>query len=215
MPTDRTAAASRLVPALALTVAMPLGLATLAGCAGSGDRMPAEEQPDPAAREPARREPVEIGTGMPMGSPANFHRTGRVIVGGQMTEDELRALRDAGATTVINLRSRAEIEQHAGEQFDEAAAARELGMAYHEIPMGGEDGYDPAQVEALASTLGGTKGGDIVIHCRSGARVRTLLTAYLVTHRGMDRARAETIAVSLGGSPGTKQVDALLGTPAE
>jgi thiosulfate/3-mercaptopyruvate sulfurtransferase len=111
------------------------------------------------------------------------HSDGEMSTSGQPSLATLQQLADRGVTLVINCRTPGEKKSV---DFSESASAAALGMKYEEIPLGGTDGYDPADVEKLHTLL--TAHGDtksVHMHCAGGPRASTLWAAYLVKHRGL------------------------------
>jgi uncharacterized protein (TIGR01244 family) len=126
----------------------------------------------------------------------------------QPTLADLDAWAAAGVTTVINMRSMAEIDAL---PFDEAAEVTKRGMTYVVIPMGGADGVSPDIVQALGLTLDNAA-GKVVAHCRSGTRAAHAYGALLVSRGDLER---EALDDSLGWTAPLSQgtLDALLGAP--
>src|SRR5688500_9114372 len=112
-----------------------------------------------------------------------------LLITGQPTAAALRELKRQGYTTVINLRTPAEMARIG---FDEPALVRELGMRYVYIPMRGDNEfpYTPAAVTAFARALEQAEGGKVLLHCTVAWRASHLWAAYLVAHKGMPVAEA-------------------------
>ncbi len=111
----------------------------------------------------------------------------RFYFAGQPDEETFRWLAGEGVELVVNIRTDEEMETLAKEEFDEPALLKELGMTYVHIPIGGEIGYSPQSVEALADALAhleGKNGGKALIHCKMAGRVSYLWAAYLVNCKG-------------------------------
>lgn len=161
-------------------------VAALGGCAGGGR---------------GTGEGPAVVAGAPIEGREGFFRAGALSLGGQPEMGQLGAFREEGIATVINLRSHEEMGDLLAEDgVDEATAVRAAGMEYVHIPLGGDDGYEPADVEAFAGALEGAK-GPVLVHCASGARARTMWQAYLITRRGYSLAEAEEVTATLGGGP--------------
>lgn len=118
---------------------------------------------------------------------------GDVLVSAQPGEALLRELADSGVTMVINCRTAGEM---ASVGFNESSLAKSLGMKYIEIPLGGNEGYEPKDVEALRAAMAGKPEGKVLLHCASGGRSTQLWIAHLATsqrltlEQAQDRARA-------------------------
>ncbi|MEZ6233102.1 MAG: sulfur transferase domain-containing protein [Phycisphaerales bacterium] len=151
----------------------------------------------------------QITTGQPIAATPGFYRAGEVAFGGQPELAEFDTFASEGVTTVINLRSQGEMNDLLAEEgLDEAAAIEARGMRYVHIPLGGDDGYEPADVDAFAAAIESAN-GPVLVHCASGGRARTMWQAYLVTKRGDSLAQAEAITDTVGGSPAP--IERLLG----
>lgn len=139
--------------------------------------------------------PVEVGERVE--TTTRVFRDGEVFISGQPTERTLRDLADDGVMTVVSCRTGLEMN---GVSFDEPALVDELGLRYAHIPMGGHDGYTPAQVEAFARVLESAD-GPVYLHCASGGRARSLWLAYLVEHRNVSPDEAWARVKNIGGEP--------------
>ncbi len=137
---------------------------------------------------------------------AELHRSGRVILSGQVSQSQLHDLQAQGVQAVVNCRTQGEMD---GLSFDEPGVLDELSMGYTHLPLGGDDGYSPADVDAFAAALK-DHDGDVLVHCSRGGRVRTLYTAYLVRYQGysVDDARRHVQAL---GDQGPTSIERLLG----
>ncbi len=148
---------------------------------------------------------VEVG---PRVEPkTRVHREGKLLISAQPTEDTLDWLAAKGVKTVINLRTNRENRNNS---FNEQEHARELGMNFVHIPMGGEDDYTPEQVRRFAAAFREAEAkGDVLVHCSSGGRARLIWMAYLIEELGLEPEEAIARANKLGGRPW--ELDRLLG----
>lgn len=111
-----------------------------------------------------------------------------VLAAGQPTEEQLRQAAAAGYRSVIDLRAPGEKRD-----FDEPAAARELGLDYTNLPVTAE--LDGATLDRFSEIFEAAE-RPVLIHCATSNRVGALLYAYLVLEQGMaeetalERARA-------------------------
>ena len=73
-----------------------------------------------------------------------------------------------GVKTVINLRTQREMDNRQQVPYDEAALAKELGITYVHIPLGGPDTpYTPEAVEKFAKAFeDANTQGAAPLHCR-------------------------------------------------
>ncbi|MEE2566118.1 beta-lactamase hydrolase domain-containing protein [Hyphobacterium marinum] len=101
---------------------------------------------------------------------------GNVWIAGQPSEAMFAAWAEAGATTVVNLRT---ARENGEVSFDGAVAAAEHGLAYSAMETGYEAGYSPEMVAALTDILDAAQ-GPVVLHCASGTRAANLYTAYRI-----------------------------------
>lgn len=182
-----------------------------AGCSGldrgaSADAI-AASAPLAHYERPISQAPVEEGAPVE-GMDAPSFRAGRIAVSAQPTAGDLRRVRERGVGTVINLRSNKEMADREAVPFDEAAEVADLGMTYVHIPLGGDDGYSPEDVDAFARALEACD-GDAIIHCASGGRARAMWSAYLIRERGWTPEQAERLRRTLGEKPGA--LERLLG----
>ena len=112
---------------------------------------------------------------------ARFAKVGDdVFIGGQPTEKALRALKDSGVTTVVNLRMPEELTRLG---FEEAKLIESLGMKYVHIPMrsGGnpENAYSPANLKRFSDVMKSAD-GKVLLHCTVAWRASHLWGAYLI-----------------------------------
>jgi len=124
-----------------------------------------------------------------------------LLVGGQPSPDQLKAIEEAGYRTVITLRAESETGD-AGEQ----ATVERLGMKFVSIPVPGAAGLTEANARSLAKALGEQDALPAVVHCRTGQRVSALLglKAFVV-----DRVSA-TAAMDLAKSLGLTKLETAL-----
>lgn len=94
----------------------------------------------------------------------------RLLTGGQPGPEAWAALREAGVTRVVNLRTAVELQGR-----DAAAEVRAAGLDYVAIPVDGAAGVTPENADALWDQVGATTDGTTLVHCASGNRVGALL----------------------------------------
>jgi uncharacterized protein (TIGR01244 family) len=129
---------------------------------------------------------------------------GPLYVAGQPSEAGLRDMAAKGVRTVINLRTQREMDNRQQVPYDEAALAKELGLTYVHIPLGGPDTpYTPEAVEAFAKAFEGAD-TKVLLHCTVAWRASHMWTAYLVKHKGytLEEARRHGTAINLGNASG-------------
>lgn len=121
---------------------------------------------------------------------------------GQPSREAIEALCKSGCEVIVNLRPFAECGD-----FDEAGCARELGLAYHNIPITGPGDLGPDAVEALDRILKEAGNRPVVIHCASGNRVGGLLALHACWKRGMSPDEAIAYGERSGlSAPGLRAV---------
>jgi protein tyrosine phosphatase (PTP) superfamily phosphohydrolase (DUF442 family) len=107
-----------------------------------------------------------------------------LFTGGQPDAAALRGFADAGGALVIDLRTGPEARG-----FDEPALARELGLRYANLPIGGADDLTATNAARLHELLAGAD-GPVLLHCASGNRVGALLAIDAAENEGADPATA-------------------------
>ena len=162
-------------------VAAGLMALLLAGCAGSGGGG------STAAAPAAEAEPLTV------------HTQDRWRIAGQPQPADLQREAELGTAMVVNLRTDEEVAQL---DFDPQAEAESRGMRYIHIPLGGDAGYEPADVEAFAAAVEQTD-GPVLVYCRSGNRARMMWAAYMVQSGQMpvDSAMRGTHEMGAGYTP--------------
>ncbi|MFZ5841953.1 MAG: beta-lactamase hydrolase domain-containing protein [Pseudomonadota bacterium] len=121
-----------------------------------------------------------------------------LITGGQPSRADLEMLKAAGVTTVINLRAASE---DAG--YDEAAAAKALGLNYVSIPIAGAGDITAGNAAKLDAALRAAD-GKTLLHCASSNRVGALLAL-----RAAAAGQSEEEAISFGKSAGMTSLEAV------
>jgi len=123
---------------------------------------------------------------------ARVTKTG-LLVGGQPSLDQLKAIAQAGYHTVITLRT--DMEQ--GDEGEEATVER-LGMKFVSIPVAGPAGLTEDNARRLAKALEAQDALPAVLHCKSGQRVGALLGLKAFVVDRVSAAAAIDLAKSLG-----------------
>jgi uncharacterized protein (TIGR01244 family) len=131
---------------------------------------------------------------------AQVTKTG-LLIGGQPTPEQLKAIQEAGYRTVITLRT----DSERGDEGEQATVER-LGMKFVRIPVAGPAGLTQDNAYALSKALSEEDVLPAVLHCRTGQRVSALLglKAFVV-----DRASAAA-AMDLAKRLGIKKLEAAL-----
>ncbi len=131
---------------------------------------------------------------------AQITKTG-LLIGGQPSPEQLKAIQEAGYRTVITLRT----DSERGDEGEQATVER-LGMKFVRIPVAGAAGLTEDNARSLGKALGQEDVLPAVLHCASGQRVSALLglKAFVV-----DRKSAAA-AIDLAKSLGIKKHEAAL-----
>jgi uncharacterized protein (TIGR01244 family) len=91
----------------------------------------------------------------------------KTMVAGQLTPEDLPALKEQGVTMLVNNRpDNEDPDQPYSADFE--AAARAAGMEYRHIPI--RYGIGPSDVESMRDALQATGEGKLLAFCRSGNR---------------------------------------------
>jgi len=115
-----------------------------------------------------------------------------VITGGQPGAAQLRALKQAGAGIVLDLRDPMEARP-----VDEPALVRELGMEYVNVPVRAGS-LDDATLDRILSVLRTAGERQVYFHCGSGNRVGGALIPYFILDQKMDEQDAVEQAMRVG-----------------
>lgn len=121
---------------------------------------------------------------------AKFIEAG-VLAAGQPTSAQLKELAKAGYGTDIDLRRPSEVRG-----FDEPQVAKEVGLAYVNIPVSLKL-LDGAAIDRFIRAFDDAK-RPVVVHCASSNRVGALYYAYLVEHKGVSPSEAMQRALKAG-----------------
>src|SRR5438552_1252418 len=133
----------------------------------------------------------------------NFTRLETTVACGGATKPEaVPEIKKMGFASIINLRQPTE----AGANVDaEAAAAKEAGIKFFNIPFNGQQ-PDPAVADKFLDTITAAGNEPAYIHCSAGNRAGAMwmIKRLAVDHWDNDRAFAEASALGLT-SPALKQ----------
>lgn len=126
-----------------------------------------------------------------------LHRYENIYIGGQPDREQLTFMHAKGVRHVVNLRTDKENRKFERKNFDQAAFADSLDMIYRSVPVGGgkkDAGYD--KLGAIAEVLNTNE--KVLLHCKTGARARYILSVYLVREKGCPHDSAVAIAKEMG-----------------
>lgn len=121
--------------------------------------------------------------------------TDGVLTGGQPSEAQFRAAREAGFATVINLRNIG--EPGVAEQAERLS---KMGLTYHHLPVAGADGVTVENAKVFASMVDNAD-RPLLVHCGSGNRIGALaaMRAFHLDGESADEALAIGRAWGLTG----------------
>ena len=123
---------------------------------------------------------------------AQVTKTG-LLIGGQPSPEQLKAIQEAGYRTVLTLRP----DSERGDEGEQATVER-LGMKFVRIPVAGASGLTEDNARTLGKALGEEDVLPAVLHCSSGKRVGALLGLKAFVVDRMSAAAAIDLAKSLG-----------------
>jgi protein tyrosine phosphatase (PTP) superfamily phosphohydrolase (DUF442 family) len=115
-----------------------------------------------------------------------------VVTGGQPTAEQLKALKEAGAGIVLDLRDPMEPRP-----IDEPALVRQLGLEYINIPVRAGS-LDDTTLEHILTVLRGAGDRTVFFHCGSGSRVGGALIPYFILDQGLEEQDAVDQAMRVG-----------------
>jgi uncharacterized protein (TIGR01244 family) len=110
---------------------------------------------------------------------AGVFDVGAAYVSGQPNEEALKKISKEGFTTVVSVRTTAEMEDRTQVPFDEAKLVNELGMKYVHIPF---EKLGPDLVSQFRETMDKAE-GKVLLHCTVAWRATYMWMAYLITDR--------------------------------
>ena len=115
---------------------------------------------------------------------------GSLYISGQPDEKSFSKLKDFGITTVINLRTQAEMDNRDSIPFDEKEVVLSLGMDYVHIPLGGpENPYNKEALDKFTKAYEGAS-GNVLLHCTVAYRASHMWAAYLIKYKKYSPERA-------------------------
>ena len=119
--------------------------------------------------------------------------TPTLVTGGQPGREHLEALKAAGVEVVLDIRDPMEPRPLG----DEAAVAREIGLAYENVPVR-QGAAGPAEMERILDVLRRNKGKQMFFHCGTANRVGGALIPYFMLDEGMSEDDAVQRAMQVG-----------------
>lgn len=134
-----------------------------------------------------------------------------VATAGQPTEDQFRAVRDAGYEVVINLAP----DGLETSLADERGLLESLGIDYHQIPVAWA-APRLAELEAFEDLMSRVGGRRTLSHCQANYRVTVFFALYAEARRGWSRAQGDALIASIWESrPGYRMDETWKGLVAD
>ena len=131
--------------------------------------------------------PVIAALAFTLASPAFAQEVATVAA--QPDQAMLEQWKAQGVTTIVNMRPDSDMAEVG---YDEAAAARALGMNYVTVPFDQAEA-SPEITAALGAALDSAD-GKVALHCRSGSRAANALTALRIERGEADPLTAQSPA---------------------
>ncbi len=122
--------------------------------------------------------------------------TAHVAISDQPTEDDLRAMKDAGYVGIVNLRHDGEPEQPLSTAA-EGEQVRAAGLDYLHYGVGGAPLSDQG-VTAVCEFLDRHADGKVLVHCRKGGRAAALVLIHEAKKHGWKTAEAVAKGQAMG-----------------
>ena len=118
----------------------------------------------------------------------------KTLVNGQISPEDVPALKEAGVTLIVNNRPDGEdVGQPEGDDIE--AAAKAAGIDYRHVPIA--RGMGPSDVEAMREAMHAAGDGKLFAFCRSGNR-STLAWAIAKSEDGTSREELDRCASQAG-----------------
>jgi len=118
----------------------------------------------------------------------------KTFVSGQISPDEVKALKELGVTLIVNNRpDNEDVGQPEGDDIE--AAAKAAGIGYRHVPIA--RGMGPSDVEAMREAIHSAGDGKLFAFCRSGNR-STLAWAIAKSEDGVPREELDRCASQAG-----------------
>lgn len=126
----------------------------------------------------------------------NFHKVNdRLYRGAQPQKGGLKILATLGVKTILNLRGEDENTQV------EQKEAKELGLTYYALPMGGLSRPTDQQVEQALAIINNPENGAVFVHCKHGAdRTGVVIACYRMRQENQTAEQAKEEAEKHGMS---------------
>lgn len=127
--------------------------------------------------------PGDVSSPVAWGAAARVTSLKHLYFADQPDAAGFKVAKQAGVTTVIDLRAPAERD------WDEKAVVEGLGLAYYNVPLSGK-AFDRAAIERVEALVAAQAGKPVLIYCSSSNRAGGWLATHLVTKHGLDEEDA-------------------------
>ena len=118
----------------------------------------------------------------------------RTLVSGQISPEDVPALKDLGVTLIVNNRpDNEDVGQPEGDDIE--AAAQAAGIVYRHVPIA--RGLGPSDIEAMRDAMHAVGDGKLFAFCRSGNR-STLAWAVAKSEDGTSREELDRCVSEAG-----------------
>ncbi len=158
---------------------------------GCGRSEVVSPDPIPEDVQPAEIQ-IEAVTEAQLGSTPNLHRSGSIWLAGQPTPEDLATAKSEGVQTVITLRQDGEID------WDEAAAAQQIGLEFVSIPFRGAENLTDEIFNEVRQILEQSSQKPVLLHCATANRVGAVWLPYRVLDQGVELEQAIQEAREVG-----------------
>ncbi len=111
----------------------------------------------------------------------NLFQAGEFYISGQPTDSLFNLLKEKDLGLVINVRTPEEMEGVKEDGFDEEKYLDKLGIAYVNIPMGGDYGFSKQSISDIQKAIQQHE-GTVMIHCRGAGRATNAWMAWLINY---------------------------------
>ncbi len=171
-----------------------LVLSALLGACASPSIPPADEaMPANANKQAHAITPADVSAPQTWGDSDNVTKIRHLYFSEQPDAEALRIAKTNGVTTVINLRAPGESD------WDEAAAAKKLGLNYVNIPIRKESAtFDSSAIAAINAAVRDQEGSPVLLHCSSGNRAAAWLAIHLIEAHKLSGEDAIAVAQKAG-----------------
>jgi protein tyrosine phosphatase (PTP) superfamily phosphohydrolase (DUF442 family) len=112
----------------------------------------------------------------------------RVGTAGQPTAQQLADARDEGYRVVVNLAP----DDAPGALPDESRTVRDLGLAYHHLPVPWDDPR-PEHFVAFTRVMDGIGDEKVLVHCAANYRVTAFYSRYAMKRSGWTEEQADAL----------------------